>query len=381
MQRPGRRFLVALTLAAALLAPPATRASDHADPLKLSDPNANITGLFIWPEGDQYVIVFNVRKSLTDAKPYDLGPYRYEVSIDLTSPVTFESAEDRARYGGTIVIPEKLHPDATITVRLNNDTSLRSIDYSGLRHTDEIRTYTGVRDDPFIFPRFFAKNVISMVMSIPKSAFPDGQKDFILWGTTYVNDKVSDRVGRSVRSQLPRFGSLNVAAPPDQVRVLMKEKEFLDNTYNFLNDNKEWWSQAIAGLLQFTFQLRKYDLAPDVMIYTTRFPPGFPNGRRLPDDVNSILCNVGDCLLQEISTIEGEYPRPTANDKKFLTEFPYLAAPWPDKPEKVLTRSIWPYLLPVLIVTAVLIWGLVEVTWRLLRWLWQALRRKVAMAC
>lgn len=381
MKRPGRRLFAALILAAVLVAPLAARASDHADPLKLSDPNANITGLFIWPEGDHYVIVFNVRKSLTDAKPYDLGPYLYEVSIDLTSPVTFESAEDRARYGGTVVIPEKLHADATISVRLNNDTSLRSIDYSGLGHTDEIRTYTGVRDDPFIFPRFFARNVISMVMSIPKNAFPEGQRDFILWGTTYVNGKVSDRVGRSVRSQLPRFGSLNVAAPPDQVRVLMKQKEFLDNTYNFLNDNKEWWSQAIAGLLQFTFQLRKYDLAPDVMIYTTRFQPGFPNGRRLPDDVNSILCNVGDCLLQEISTIEGDYPRPTANDKKFLPAFPYLAAPWPDKPEKVLTRSIWPYLLPVLIAFAVLIWALVEVTWRLLRWLWQALRRKVAMAC
>lgn len=381
MKRRAAWLVAALALSILTLAPQVAAASDHADPLKLSDPNANITGLFIWPQDDQYIVVFNVRRSLTDAKPYDLKPYDYVVSIDLTSPVTFENAEDRARYGGTVVIPEKLHPDVTIKVRLNDDTSLRSIDYSGLRNTDAIRTYTGVRDDPFIFPRFFAKNVISMVMSIPKNAFPDGQKDFILWGTTYVNGKVSDRVGRSVRSQLPRFGSLNLAAPPYQVRVLMKQKQFLDDTYNFLNNNKEWWSQAIAGLLQFTFQLRKYDLMPDVMIYTTRFPPGFPNGRRLTDDVNSILCNVGDCLLQEISTIEGDYPRPTANDKKFLTEFPYLAAPWPDKPEKVLTRSIWPYLLPVLIVFAVSIWGLVEVTWRIVRWLWRALRRKVAMAC
>jgi hypothetical protein len=42
-------------------------ASDHADPLNVTDPNANITGLFIFPKDDQYVLIFNVRKSLTNA--------------------------------------------------------------------------------------------------------------------------------------------------------------------------------------------------------------------------------------------------------------------------------------------------------------------------
>ena len=208
MKRHAVWGLPALILAIFLLAP-AARASDHADPLNLTDPNANITGLFIFPKDDQYVLIFNMRKSLTDAKPYDLSPYEYEVDIDLTTPVLFDSEEDRLRYGGTIPVPDKLHADVTIKVRLNDDTSLKSISYFGLKDTDKIRTYTGVRDDPFIFPRFFKKNVISMVLSIPKSAFPEGQKDFILWGVTYVNGKVSDRVGRSVRSQLPRFGILN----------------------------------------------------------------------------------------------------------------------------------------------------------------------------
>jgi len=321
-----------------------------------------------------------MRRSLTDPKPYDLSPYEFEVSIDLTSPVTFDNAEDRARYGGTIVIPEKLHPDVTIKINLQDDTSLKSIAYSGLKQTEQIRTYTGVRDDPFIFPRFFGVNVISMVMSIPKSSFPAGQQDFILWGTTYKNGKVFDRVGRSVRSQLPRFGVLNLVAPKDQVKTLMKLKDFLDKTYNFLNGNREWWSQAIAGLLEFTFLIRKYDLMPDVMIYTDRFPAGFPNGRLLTDDVNAILCTTGDCLLQELSFIEGGWPRATTNDKPFLTDWPYLAAQWPDKQEAVKTRSIWPYLLPVLLVTAILIWGLVEILWRLARWLWRFFRRKLAMA-
>lgn len=379
MKRLAAWGLTALVLAIFLLAP-AARASDHADPLNLTDPNANITGLFIFPKDDQYVLIFNMRKSLTEAKPYDLSPYEYEVDIDLTTPVLFDSEEDRLRYGGTIPVPDKLHADATIKVRLNDDTSLKSIAYTGLKDTDKIRTYSGVRDDPFIFPRFFKKNVISMVLSIPKSAFPEGQKDFILWGVTYAHGKVSDRVGRSVRSQLPRFPILNKVPPNEQVRALMKAKKFLDGVANFFSSKKEWWSQAIPGLLEFTFQIRPYDLAPDVMIFTTRYPAGFPNGRLLTDDVNAIVCTTGDCLLQELSFIEAPWPRATKNDKEFLADWPYLAEPWPDSPEKVITQSIWPYLLPVLVVTALLIWGLVEIILWLLCWLWRTVRRKIAEA-
>ena len=118
----------------------------------MTDPNANITDLFFYPKGDQYILIVDAHAKLTAAKPYDLGPYEYRVNFDLTTPITFNSAEDRARYGGTITAPEKMHPDATITIRLNNDTTLKSITVNGLKNTEKIRTYTGVRDDPFNFP-------------------------------------------------------------------------------------------------------------------------------------------------------------------------------------------------------------------------------------
>ncbi len=372
MKHPAGRFIPALLLLTALLvsAPPTARASDHADPTDLTDPNANITGLFIFPKDDQYILIFNVRRSLTDPKPYDLAAYEYVVNFDLSTPVTFNSAEDRARYGGTILVPEQLHPDASITVRLNNDTTLKSIVYQGMKNTGHIRTYTGVRDDPFIFPRFFKVNVISMVMSIPMNAFPDGQRDFILWGITTKNGKISDHVGRSVRTQLPRFGAINTAPPREHVKILMKVKTITDDLYNFLKGNKEWWSKASADLLQFTFQIRKYDLVPDVMIYTNRFPAGFPNGRLLTDDVNAILCATGDCLLQELSFIEGDWPRATKNDKDFLPDWPYLAEPWADKQEPApSTRSIWPYIIAIGLLLAFLIWGVIELLRRFVMWL------------
>ena len=189
--------LAALIATAAFIGPPSpARASDHADPLHLTDPYSNITGLFIFPKGDRYILIFNVHKSLVTPKPYTLSPYDYVVNIDLTTPLAFDSAEDRARYGGTVLQPEKIHADASITVHLNDDATLRDISYTGLKGTDRIRLFTGPRDDPFIFPRFFGVNVISMVMSIPKDAFPAGQHDFILWGTTWKDGTQLDHVGR-----------------------------------------------------------------------------------------------------------------------------------------------------------------------------------------
>ena len=216
---PRQTIVLATLLAFFLMAPIGALASDHADPTDLTDPNANITDLFFFPKGDQYILIFNVRRALTASQPYDLAPYEYRVNFDLTTPTTFDSAEDRARYGGTITTPDRLHPDATITVRLNNDTTLKSITVNGLKNTEKIRTYTGVRDDPFIFPRFFKVNVIAMVMSLPKDAFPVGQHDFMLWGTASKDGAELDHVGRSIRTQLPRFGIINTTPPGDQLKT------------------------------------------------------------------------------------------------------------------------------------------------------------------
>jgi hypothetical protein len=377
MYRYAVRLCAGLLLAALAALTPA-RASDHADPTNLTDPNANITGLFIFPKGDDLIVIFNVRRSLTDPKPYDLKNYEYVVDFDLTTPVLFTDAADRARYGGTVMLPEKLHADASIRVKLNDDTTLKNMLVQGLKEPQRIRTYTGVRDDPFIFPRFFKKNVISMVMAIPKDAFPAGQHDFILWGVTYKNGKEFDHVGRSIRTQLPRFGLINTFPPSEHVKILMKAMKFTDWLRNFLKTKREWWVQAMADLLEFTFQIRPYDIKPDVMIYTDRFPPGFPNGRLLTDDVVAQLCTTGDCLLQELSYIESaQFPRAVVNDKPFLDHWPHVAEPWPEmKEEPPPTASIWPYLIVIGLVGAIVGWAVVEVLRRLFMWLWHKLWHK-----
>ncbi len=331
-----RRTVAAVLGLALLLAflPGTLRASDHADPITLENLEAGLTGLFFWPEGDQMILVLGTRRSLTSGGPYDLEPYAFTVNMDLHSQVSYDDPADLARYGGTVVHPEGIHPDVTIRMRLNDDATVKEKTITGLPHPESVQVWTGPRDDPFIFPRFFGSNIIAMVFSIPISEFPPDQRDWLLWGTSAWADsgKEIDHVGRSNRTQNGRLDFLNTLPPDEHVAALQemsKKRQKLEKTLMR-------FSMPLANLFHLQLQLRPYDLAdPDVMIYTDRFPPGFPNGRRLTDDVAYLTCQTGDCVLMELSYGEStQFPRATTNDKAFLDHFPYLAEPWPEKPPK-----------------------------------------------
>jgi hypothetical protein len=383
MKKPAIWMLSLLIVVVALFAllPPGIRASDHADPISLEEPESNLTDLFFYPNGDQMILILCVRRALTTPGPYNLAPFEYAVHFDLQSRVTFESEEDRARYGGTIADPEGLRPDATIRLRLNDDATLREKSFEGLKDPDRIRVYAGVREDPFNFPRFFNRNTIAMVLSIPMSSFPEGQRDWILWGTTYKDGEQIDHVGRSNRTQQARFDSLNTLPPNEHLPEIMRLVEKWNGVFTTLNNFREPLPKAAAGLIQYVMQIRKYDLVPDVMIYTNRFPPQFPNGRQLVDDVAALTCQTGDCILQEISFIEGGWPRRTVNDKTFLAEWPYLAEPYPEQPQMASSMpSIWPWIIGLLILVAIIGWVVVEIVRRSILWLWRRSSRRTAPA-
>jgi hypothetical protein len=315
-----------------------------------------------------YAVILCVRRALTQTPSLRLEPYKYRIHMDLHSTVSFEDtpedmpspsahpaggggytpaagmdakapprptgAEARARYGGSVTNPEGISEDVLIEYTLNNDATIRTIKTTGLKnvneinrdgtsHPDEVSAWAGVRDDPFIFPAFFGTNVVAMVMTIPMSAFPEGQQDWLLWGTSHLGTRQVDHVGRSLRTQNPRFNLLNPLAPREQKAAIIDE----DEHPSLLRD------LALRFNLQSMFAYRKWDRVPDVMVYTTRFGVGFPNGRVLTDDVAALLAQHGDTLLLELSHHNGGWPRRTTNDKGFLESFPYLAAPWPDGPE------------------------------------------------
>ncbi|HET7435780.1 MAG TPA: hypothetical protein VFN10_13810 [Thermoanaerobaculia bacterium] len=320
------RKALLLLAALALLCPNALRASDHADPMKLKQPlEAGITDLFVFPKGDQMIVIMNVRRALSAAAPYDLQPFAYTVNFDLHTPVRFDSQEDRNRYGGTIATPDSVAPDKSFTIRLHNNSELNELTVNGFDKS-ALRVYTGVRDDPFIFPRFFGKNVVAMVVGIPFSQFGN-QQDFLIWGTSHrvksngTLGKQVDHVGRSLRTMLPRFDFLNTIEAGKQTAAIHKVAEHP----GFITHILQTKAQPIFGI-------RHYDYPPDVMIYSKRFECTYPNGRLLTDDVANLTCQQGDCLLFEVSFADSlQYPRATQNDKPFLPDWPYLAAPWPTK--------------------------------------------------
>jgi hypothetical protein len=315
-----------------LLLGAAAYASDHADPLIFEIRESGITDLFFFPDGDNYVVIFDVRPGLSTAEPYDLTPLVFGLFIDHHSQVSYDNPADLARYGGTVVNPSGISPDISIVFTLNNDASLKTKKITGIANAEQVQVFTGVRDDPFIFPRFFGRNTIASVWSIPKSAFPAESQDFLIWGTSSEHGKQIDHVGRSNRTQNGRYDFINTIPPGKQLAALQKKFAERNRIYNFLN--RELVSMPLASAYHLLFQLAPYDITtPDVMIFTTRRPPGFPNGRLLTDDVAALTCQYGDCVLQELSYVEGtQFPRATVNDKPFLATFPYLAEPWPAQP-------------------------------------------------
>jgi len=322
-----------LLLGLALLVPPsALQSSDHADPVNLEVLESGITDLFAFPDGDQMVVILNVRRALTAPPPYQLEPFEFAIYMDLHSKVTVDNKEERARYGGSIPNPEGIKEDVMIKIRLKNDAGLNSVKYDGLQNTDRIKLFTGVRDDPFIFPRFFKRNAIVMVLSIPFASFPNkDQKDWILWGTSMrLKDGMQiDHVGRSNRSQQGRFDFLNTLHPSRHVAAIKAHNQ----TRMQIEKTLMQYLPPLVNAYQPLFKIRPYDNFPDVMIYTNQYAIGFPNGRKLTDDVAALTCDQGDCALVEGAYIDSpQWPRAPVNDKPFLKEFPYLAEPWPTSP-------------------------------------------------
>lgn len=305
------------------------QASDHADPIQLQDPlEPDLTGLFVFPDNDDLIVILTAYRGLSFDPPYNLEPFEYRIHFDWDSEVNLQDEQSLARYGGKILNPAGIKANALIVLNLNNNASLADKKVRGFANDDNVEVWTGVRDDPFIFPRFFGTNVISMVVRIPQSELPRPLKHLLVWGSSH--DRASrdqiDHVGRSNRTQLARFDFLNTLPPSEHVGQLQNKLAKGKKTYAFLKK----WIPPLGALYELQFLIREYDIQPDVLIYSTARPAGFPNGRWLTDDVAELTCILGDCPLVEVSYIEGkEFPRASKNDKAFLSDFPFLAEPWP----------------------------------------------------
>jgi hypothetical protein len=329
-------------------------------------------------EGEHLIVSLCVRRALTpeQARMLTLKGYKFRVHFDLDPKVRIfdetktpegqDYAEELAKaaparradliskhdadrsmqalYGGITTDPGDIKEDALLEFELElTKRDLPQAVISGKPRADGfkaapnvvssaaelrpevINIQAGIFDDPFIFPRFFRRNVVGIVTAIPLSAvpLPHGKGPILLWATTHKGEKQVDHVGRSLRTQLPRFGYLNDKPPSEHVKEITR-----------VHDRPTLMEDILATFISPLEAHRHYDSVPDVVIYDLRKPAKFPNGRALRDDVAKALADGGETLLVELAYTESkQFPRAETNDKEFRETFPYLAERW--TPEQI----------------------------------------------
>ncbi len=228
-----------------------------------------------------------------------------------------------------------------------------------------ITAFAGRRDDPFFFDlvgflnlldlggrslvgcgsptshperNFFAnRNASSIVLEVPSRLLTAGSPKIGVWGSTNIPGLQVDRMGR------PAIATVfipNNPIPPDRVS---DGKSSLKSTYNHsdpVNDQANFRGEVV-DTLQFLFSLNDPAtglggtddpsddaakisgladfLLPDILTLDTSSSAGFPNGRRLDDDV--IDTELG-LVTEGFVTTDC-----VANDNTSLSTFPYLGNP------------------------------------------------------
>jgi len=289
-----RRIFPALLMVAAWCGGSAVAtASDHDDtPLlkTIQRHDARITDLFVFLRGQNLVLAVCLDPMIPPTVTHYVfsSDLTVTINVDNKRHVRFDDPADLAEYGGTIVEPEKIHPNVVfeVTFDANGQAQLNIL---GLRPRvlSRAQFYAGLMDDPFIRGPRMGRNVATIVIELPYEAVTDGHlRPLLVWATSYVDDVLGnsqEHGGRALRSQFVENDPLNTTTPAEHAM--------------------------------------KLGVVPDVVIVNPAAPIAFPNGRELTDDVVD--------LAPDPRVMGNDAPFPTANDQPFLTVFPYLAPPHP----------------------------------------------------
>lgn len=339
-----RKLSIALGVAAvsvaALGAVPALGA-DHRDaPLTKAAPRSDLNDVYAFKTAAGNLVLAMTVNPLTspaDTSKLALDPSTvYEFKLD-TGGDAIADISYKFTVAGTGAVQDLTVRRATDSQAVTNDPSGTVVatgkTSSGMGVTtlttgNGSKVYVGPRDDPFFFDlagfldglkftgvdTFKGTNVTALVLEIPASVVstnvPGGKLG--VWATTSRQAALGgweqvDRMGRpainTVFIAADRKDLFNSNSPDRDVAI------FTDEVKAALNSLASPSTDALAGVL-----------LPDILTVDLAMPVGYLNGRGLANDVI-------DISLQAItgSTTIGDGVN--ANDKAFLSAFPYLAAP------------------------------------------------------
>lgn len=345
------------------------RAADHLDaPLVRADGRIDITDIYAWQQDSaDTVLVMNVNpfagvlaSSSTTFRPGARYDFRIDNNGDHVEDVIYRLQFSGARPDGSQNVTLKMlsgkqaqnGSDGGAVIAQGRTGTTLSVKGGGM-------LFTGLRDDPFFFDLnaftkfqhdgnpadfcspgsdFFAgANVTSIVLQVPTASLVGPSGPVIYPWATISLDQSDDRASKGKKDasewvQVERMGK------PALATVFIKPTGGANSdAYNMtrpVNDLARWGSFFPNNPIPLLGGITVRNLLlPDTLILNTSGPlvlnnipfAGYPNGRRLQDDVIDtsflVLSNAGVLPSNVTSDCVN------SNDVPFMNTFPYLAAP------------------------------------------------------
>jgi hypothetical protein len=320
-------------------------AADHRDAPAISErPVADINDVyaFIAPDDPEQLVLAMTVNPVSDpgfAPTYAFSPdvlYRFTIdnaggprpehTIDVVfSALSGGEQRVRARFPDRTVVRGDATPPSVGTEP--NEPNI----VDGPAGSD-IQVFAGQRDDPFFFDligfnrslaftgadTFEGLNVSAIVLQFPVELVSDGQTDLEISGFTF------NRAGRSFPAGRPLDRMGNPAV--NTVFIPSGQKDRF-NRGRPQTDERVFGDEIAASLEALGTSDENAAIItsvaiPDTLKLSVEPDGGFPNGRRLQDDVIDILLGLifegtGGPTTDEVDE----------NDEPFLSVFPYLAPP------------------------------------------------------
>jgi Domain of unknown function (DUF4331) len=342
---------VALVLAAFVgrqAGPSTAQAADHLDAPGLTPPGgsiqSDITDLYAFraPNPANTVLVLNVNGVLPGNFTFGRGipgvgntkGILYNFNIDNNGDAITD-VNLRVRFGQPAddgSQPFEVRRNGKLLISMDEGRSTAFGAAPNIVTEGDVKAFAGRRDDPFFFDLaaflghnvgdptatrsfcdsgktdFFAgRNVSSIVLELPSSMLTGDSSSIGVWASTNAGDTQIDRMGRPAINTVFNHGEdKNVFNAGDPVN------DWRDFGASFVSTLTATGAANPSGLAHF--------LLPDILTFDTASSSGFPNGRRLSDDVIDTELNLitggavtqGDCI---------------ANDSTFSGSFPYVGSP------------------------------------------------------
>ncbi|GJM10113.1 MAG: hypothetical protein DHS20C11_23890 [Lysobacteraceae bacterium] len=343
----------ALPLLLAVTLPGAALAADHREaPLIQTDSRADINDVYAFRNatGDALVVAMTVNPlaSPEEAPTYTFDPnVAYDFLFDRNGNgkanrrirVTF-SDPTMGPQTFNVLLPGGESFDGMVTepsvAALPNEAVINAGPNGEL-------AFAGPRDDPFFFDvvgfqrflggigafdgtdGFAGKNVSAVVLEVPLTTVAGGSDSVQVWGTTS-RRRVSVRLEGETEISFGRYQQIErMGNPAVNTALIPAELKDLYNVSTPETDAAVFAPSIVDSLTALGTDAENIGIlasvaVPDTLKIDFSAEDGYPNGRRLEDDVVDTLFFF---IFNQTSVPDGV----DANDKAFLDHFPYLAAP------------------------------------------------------